>query len=541
MIIGMRVAQVSQVVFSALLLGCSGQITGDPVNSEGAGGSSASPDPEVPAEACRSGAGLSPLRRLTRTEYDNTLRDLLGITGSVAAGFVPDEKLGAFDANVSSPVSELALEDYFGGASEIADLVASDPKRLAAVTPCDPLEAGCPRLFIETLGARAYRRPLAAAEVDRIAKVFAVGAANADFAAGARLAIQMMLTSPNFLYHLELGGTGAVRKLTPYEVAARLSYFVWGSMPDAALFQAARDGRLGTADEVEAEVRRMLGDDRSRAALRNFHAQWLGITKLLDPDQFDNPIGPAAVEEVGRVVDELLWSGEGKLPDLLTTRVSFVNPALSALYGIPGTAAAGFQRVELDARQRSGLLTRVATLAAHRTPTARGKFVRSELLCQHVPPPPPNVDTALPPVNPALPPRAQWEQHVADPSCGSCHRLMDPIGFGFENYDGLGKYRTMDGKWPVDATGELLGTAASDGTFTGALELSDRLAAAEELGSCATREMFVYALGRLADPAQDGCTLASVEKVFRASGYDQSALVVALARSDAFRARRVSP
>jgi hypothetical protein len=498
--------------------------------------------------ACADTLGVAPLRRLTRAEYDATVRDLVGVDARAAVGFVPDEKLGAFDVNVTSPVSQLALDDYLKAADGIARQVVSNAKALAALLPCDARagDAACARGFIETVGARAYRRLLSAEEIARLQKVFDAGAADGGFTSGVRLALQAMLSSPGFVYHLEMGApdaSGPLRVLTAYELASRLSYFIWGSMPDAALFEAARSGELARPEGFAAQARRLLKDDRAREAMRSFHAQWLGVTKLLDRDQFDDPIGPSAYQEVVRVVDDVLWSGDGKLTGLLTTRASFADAGLWSLYGLPGAAPATgvFAKVQLDPRQRSGVLTRVAALAAHRTPTARGKFVRVDVLCQDVPPPPANVDTTLPAPDPGQPPRARWEKHVENPVCGSCHRLMDPVGFGFSSYDELGKYRTMDGKWPVDARGEIVGTLASDGPFDGPIELSERLAKSAELGSCVAREMFVYALGRLADPARDRCALEAADRAFRESGYDVRALILAVAASDGFRARRLAP
>jgi hypothetical protein len=494
-----------------------------------------------------------PLRRLTRDQYDNTVRDLLGDTTRPARAFPADEDLLGFDTGAT--VSPLLVELYMNAAETLAATAVAD---LGALLPCDPALSGeetCARGFIQTFGRRAYRRPLAPEQVDRLMAVFGSAAA-ATFADRIRLVLTAMLQSPFFLYRVETapgtpGGPDVVR-LDGHEVATRLSYLLWNTMPDDELFAAAEAGELGAPEQVAAHARRMLDDEQARPAIASFFDQWLEIASL-DEASKDTELFPefnAAMRrsmrgETRAFVEHVLFEGDGRLHTLFTAPYTFADARLAELYGIEGVTGDAFVQVDTDPGERAGLLTHASLLATHAlanqsSPVLRGKYVRERLLCQPIPPPPDGLMVVAPDPAPGLSTRERWAAHSTDPSCSGCHRLMDPIGFGFEHYDAIGQYREMDDGRPVDARGELLAAGDVTGAFEGVPELAERLAASPEVADCMTAQWFQFALGR-PEVDDDGCSLSSLADVMEASGGDVRELIVAIVSTDAFLYRRAAP
>ena len=529
------------------LAGCTGSVL-----DEGPAGPRA---PGDPGGVC-SGAldpGPTPFRRLTRDEYDNTVRDLLGDTTRPAREFPPDETIGGFGSGTA--VSLLQTEQYLAAAEQLAANAVTD---LPALLPCDPAAVGedaCARTFIEDFGLRAWRRPLAASEVDRLVDLYAATKPLDGFAASIELVVAAMLQSPHFLYRVELGsplegGGGAVVPLTEHEVATRLSYLLWNSMPDDELLAAASRGELADADTVEAHARRMLRDPRAHGATQNFFLQYLGLAGLEDVSK-DATLypewSPAVARKMRRealaFVDHVLWEDDARFETLLTGSFTFVDADLAAVYGIDGVTGTDFVRVELDPSQRAGLLTMPAVLAMQSngnqsSPVYRGKFVREQLLCQHLPSPPDGLVVAPPDPAPGLTTRERFDQHRVDPSCSSCHQLMDPLGFGFERYDAIGLWReTENGGLAIDDSGEVMGTTDADGAFEGAAELAERLSQSTQARECFATQWFRYGLGR-AETEADDCTLAEVHRAFEATDGDVLETIVAITRTAAFRHRR---
>jgi hypothetical protein len=501
-------------------------------------------------------AGVAPLRRLTREQYANTVRDLLGFTDGVAADLPVDEGAGGFFSNAIAPVTELQLEKYRGAAEQLAWRAV---RNLPALVPCDPGDAGepaCASRFIAQFGRRAYRRPLTAVEQRRYQAVFVQGRAASDFAGGIRLVLETMLQSIHFLYFSEempSGPSGTVVPLSRAALASRLSYFLWNSTPDPTLLAAAEAGALDTDDGVAAQAVRMIADARFRDAATSFHLQWLGVTELEGKEKlkkihplWSEELRAAMREETVRFVDHVLRDGDGRLATLLTAHFSFLGGPLYALYGIePASAAGGWQKVALDPTQRAGLLTQASVMTVHAhwdrsSLVHRGKLIRERLLCETLPPPPPDVNTTLPAADPKVSTRERFEQHRSDVSCARCHRLIDPLGAPFEVYDGIGNFRTMDGPAPVDSEGELRGTRASDGPVRSAVELVERLAAADEVRACVARQWLRFALGREEVP-EEAASLTRALQAFRDSDYRIPALLVAITRTDAFRYQKVAP
>lgn len=520
----------------ALLLspGCGGAPT-DRVVEHGAATASVVPDGPKAVAAV-------PLRRLTRTEYNHTVRDLLGDDTHPADAFPPDESVGGFENNTIAPVTPILAERYMDAAEALAAAAVAHLDTLAPCHDGQPADA-CAQRFVDSFGRLAFRRPLESSEREELLSVYREKAARSDYRAGIRLVIELILQSPQLLYRIEpaLEPGADARPLTGYELATRLSYFIWASTPDAALLDDAAAGRLDSADDVERVARRMLSDRRASDAIRSFHRQWLGLRELETASKdgaFTPELRDAMVEETLRFGVEAALANQDFVTHLLTSNKTFASPALAKLYGASG-AASGAAPIELPPGQRAGILTHASVLsvlasADQTSPVLRGKFVREKLLCQAIPPPPPNVVTTSPKVDPSLTTKQRFAQHRSDASCAGCHQLMDPIGFGFEHYDALGAWRTQDGSFAVDATGELSATDDVDGSFDGVLELSARLAKSQQVRRCIARQWLRFALGR-ADSEEDTEALGLIYQAFEKGGFTARELIVAIARSQVFR------
>jgi hypothetical protein len=508
-------------------------------------GSGGTNDPTAEACAAQTGAALkigrSRLSRLTRTQLDHTLRDLLGVAGSPASALTPDETVGPFASNALAVVTDLIVEQQ----QELAAKVALDAQsRRSKLTPCD-LATGdaCVKTFITTFGTRAYRRPLLDEEIAAYTALYALGGTPDD---GFRLVLEAMLQSPFFLYHADVGPAGTPSatpvSLTPYELASRLSYFIWDSMPDQALFDLAASGRLDDDATLRDQVARMLADPRAKDAVPLFVLQWLDIS----PAQFGSlasaepDLAQAMLAEASDFSNDVILAGDGRLSTLFTAPYSFPRGALFDLYG--STKPAGFKdgtRVMLDGTERAGLLTQAGFLVKHYrgdqegSVVHRGITIRENLLCTPLEPPPANVMATPLPAVAGTTARDRFAAHETG-ACAGCHTQMDPIGLAFENYDGLGRYRTTDGGVTIDASGEIVDGGDLTGPFTGVVELGQKLAQSRSVADCAATQWFRFALGRIEAP-DDACSLKALHDTFAASGYEVRALVTALALSDAFR------
>jgi hypothetical protein len=551
-------------VLGALLLspaflttaGCSG----DPSGSSG----------DLPA-SCKGpiSPGPSPVRRLTQSEYNNTVFQLLGDTTYPANSFAPDEEANGFTNQASAlVVSPLLAEQYMTAAENLASshserLLTRDlPACTGASVSAEACNAAA-AAFIRDFGKKAFRRPLTEDEVETHAALFAQGATlgtgSYDGRAGLELVLQAMLQSPHFLYRVEFGRLEAVEgdvvELTSYEMASRLSYLFWGTMPDAALFEAAERDELRTPEQLEAQARRMLAAPRAREAVKNFHRQWLGLDEIgtiaatgkdrtVYPDYRESLL-PLLQEETERFLDHAIFEANASVEDLFTASYSIMNGELAEFYGVEGVPLeSGFVRVELDPAKYSGFLTQAGLLALHSkadgsSPVHRGKFVRERLLCQQAPPPP-DIVPPPPTVDPNTTTREQYRQHEEEDSCAACHVWMDPLGFGFEHFDALGRYRQTQNNLPIDATGEInfLDEEGIDGPFDGAVELGDRLSQSTHVRECVSKQWFRYAYGRTEVQDEDTCSMDLVNLRFAGSGNDIKELLVALTQTNAFRYRQ---
>ena len=516
-------------------------------------GNDSGEDPDDPAELCRDeGVGPTALKRLTAAQYDNAVRDLFGLTTGYAATFSPDERVGPFKSNSIAPVGELQVEQYLDAAETVATDAVSD---IAGLVPCDPAsgDATCARAYIEELAPKAYRRPLDDAEITALVGVYEDGNAEGGFENGIRVVTAGILQSPWFLYHVEFGDgsdNGEVQPLTDHEVAARLSFFLWNTIPDDTLREAADAGELTGAEALEAQVDRMLEDPKAREAIGAFHQQWLGVDELelVEKDAavypaYSETLADAMKQEMADFANGIILDGNGKVNRLLRGSVTYsTDDELLSLYGV--TLPPGHQPgdpIDLDPDQRAGLLTLPGVLAsaAHAnqtSPVHRGVLIRQNILCQTLPPPPPDVDNVPPDPDPNATTRERFSQHNEDPSCAACHALIDGLGFGLEHYDGIGAWRDMEGDLPVDASGQIISTDV-DGAFDGAIELADILATSQEVKDCVQQQWFRFVFARLAHE-DDECSVEQIGQAFADSDYDVRVLLKQIALSHAFRHRR---
>jgi len=506
--------------------------------------------PSLSDERCETvRPGLRLLRRLTPAEYDHTVRDLLGTQARYGERFASDPVVDGFDNNAASLQVSPLLAEQLRVAAEALATEATTPTAIGRIVPCTPTSATdlvCARRFVESFGLRAFRRPLAPEEVTRYTNLHQSIAVGEGFAEGVEAVVTAMLQSPHFLYRTELGvATPSGYALTPWEIASELSYLITGTMPDAALFEAARTGALTTPAQIEAQARRLLGTPAAREALRRFVAQWLDVDRLasVPKDAGTFPSFTAAVRsslrgEFDRYVDAVLAHPGATLPELLTSGFTFVDATLATFYGLSPTGvpdAQGFRRIDLLPRQRIGVLTLGAVQATHARPNAsspvhRGRLVRERLLCQPLPPPPPGVDAQPPDPDPRRSVREQYAMHSSVRPCVDCHRLIDPIGFAFEFFDGVGRHRTMDAGQTIDGRGEIVGSRSSDRMVRDVRELVTHLAASPEVHDCFARQLFQYAYASR-PTEQTACALGEVQARFRASRLSLDELLRALVRS----------
>jgi hypothetical protein len=466
------------------------------------------------------------LRRLSNREYNNVVRDLFGVTSRPADKFVGDVYQNGYDnGSAGLAVQSDQVVGYQNAAEAIAaNAVQNDLN--AVLGGCDPAAQGEPACLEELLSSsawRAFRRPLTTTESQRLRDVYqAEMQGGSTFGRAIQTILEVILQSPQFLYREELGSADASAagdvRMTDYEVASELSFLLTSSIPDSELWAAVQQGRFDTIDDYARESARLLTKPGAKAALRAFLHQWLGTDLLgtLGKDatfypSFDPSMAASMTSDLDQFFDSVLWTGTASLRELFTSNLSFADTQLGRLYGVPVGGSGGLQPVVLDPQLREGVLTRAGFLAAHSAydssgPIARGVFVLQSIMCSPPPQPPANVPPIPPISDPTvktLSTRQRFENHVADPFCAGCHARIDGVGFGFEEFDGIGAYRTVDNGQPVDSSGKIIGTREIDGDFNGAAELATRLAGSRVLADCFARQAYRYAMGHVEDPVED--------------------------------------
>ena len=520
----------------------------------GSGGSSDSggaedSDGPMPAEFS---PGPQVFPRLTERQYRNNVEQLLGAP-LPAPPLEPDTNPYLFFniGAASTTVSELGVQQYEEAADLLTRTVFDDAARREALVGCVPAAPAdaCVAGFITKFGRRAYRRPLAPEEQARWLGI-AGALADGDAWQGLRLAVAGILQSPHFLYRVELGEPDpddpARLRYTSHEMASRLSFLLWNTGPDDLLLDAADAGDLLSEAGLLAEAERLLDVPRARTALQAFFAQFLDLGRLdgIARDLVRYPLfSPTMIAsmrtEVQLLVDDLVHRRDGDIRSIFSTRDTFVNTELAALYGVDaeGATAVTFVPVTLPADgPRAGLLTLGAflTMNAHETensPTARGKYVRARVLCQDVPAPPPDIDLNLDPQEgeEGMTLRERLEEHRSNPVCAGCHAFIDPPGFLFENFDPIGAWRTLDNGKPIDASGDLDGVP-----LTSARDLAEVLKDDARVGRCMVTQLYRHAIGRR-EVTSERAGLDAVNTRFDAAGNRFRDLMLTLVTSEVFR------
>lgn len=499
------------------------------------------------------------LHRLTRTQYQETLRSLFGDGIKLPEDLEVDTPLHGFTSIGASELTipPRAAEQYEAASYDVAHQVwsSADQRRVLLGENCTPrgTDDPCVREFLASFGRRAFRRPIESAELDTLQalanKLFTT-LGNVQDALEYTLA--SFLQSPHFLFRVEIGEPDPDRpgrlRYTGLEMASRLSYLIWNTMPDGELLSAAERGELSSREGVRIQAERMMATPTARRALGGFFAEYFNLPRL-DTVTKDKAMFPsftpslmaAMREEISRDVEDVIFTRDADYRELFQSRETYVNGELAKLYGVERSGT-DYARIELPAgSKRGGLLGTAGILAlnAHATttsPTHRGKFVRGYLLCQEIPPPPPGVVTTLePPVGMNTTLRQRLERHRDDPACRSCHQMMDPIGLGLENFDAIGAFRTLDSGLPIDASADLDGK-----TFDGAAGLGQALVDDVRLGPCLARQLYRHATGHIEEAVeQDGIT--QLGATFSQQQFRFQKLVIELVQSDGFRLASTPP
>lgn len=489
------------------------------------------------------------LRRLTHSQYNHTIRDLLGDQSGPANQFPPEDFINGFKNQVQAQgLSPILLDAYSDAAERLARSAfhGGDTHKLI---PCKP-SIPCRTQFVREFGKKAFRRPLTASEQKRYEALMAT---ETDFLKGAQLVVEAMLQSPNFLFWVY---STPDPKLKPYATASRLAYTLWDTMPDAGLIGSAEKGELATRDGIERVARRMLDQPRAHEALDEFTSQWLRFDRLLTASKdrrkfplYTRETALAMTDEARAFISDLVWNGRNFMT-AFTADYGYVGPELAGVYGVPAPAKE-IERIPFPkGSERSGLLGQGLFLALtakpdETSPTARGLYVRDQFLCQHVPDPPPGVNTNLPAVTADNPQtnRDRMLAHVTNPMCASCHTLIDPIGFGFEKFDAVGarrdnlvlEFRAPGARrrsGPVKTVSLTLNTNGNitgipDSQFSSPADMGAILAGSPQCQECIVKQYFRYSAGRLEGPADRPVIRRALER-FQASQFQFQELMLAI-------------
>ena len=564
---------------AVLALGCTGELAGpggpDTHNGAGTAGNSG-------AGSSNAGGGTAPgpvqvdndgrihnppafqpqtgmLRRLTRSQFRNAVRDIFGTEVDITK---LDSDIGQFAAIGAAAVetSPRGVEQYQTAIEEAVNAVWADATKRSQFIGCTPGNAApdaCTRTFIETMGQRAWRRPLEAAEVDQLASVATTATTELGSGVeGVRWATVAMFISPSFLYRPELGAADAAGKLrfTGHETAERLAFLVWNSLPDKQLLDAAASGALSTADGIRTAVARLLDapSGAGRESLGEFAQQYMELDRVLSQPKdaglyadYNAALQQGMVRDMRATWESTAFDDKANALTLFSTPKVTVNSDLAKLYGVDATGltATTFKTVSLPADSpRVGILSKAGFLSQFAnqkegSPTLRGKFIREWMMCMAVPPPLEGVALVLPDVDPNNPTtkRQRLDAHRQSPACAGCHALMDPLGLPLENFDAIGRYRATESGLPIDASGEVNGVPVAN-----ARAMGEAMAQTKSVASCLVRRYHAYAMGH-DEREVDGSVVNDLITSFETSGYQLRDLVVATVTHDAFSAVNPQP
>lgn len=502
--------------------------------------------PDAPAPAGR-------LHKLTATEFANNVHDLLGSDAPLKA-VEPDNLTNGF-ASVGastvamSPAGVGLYESSLASATTFAFSDAAHAGKVLSCLPSSATDTACLSKALGAFGRRAFRRPLTDAETSRFVSLATTiaGGAGSSALIGVRHAVSAILQSPNFLYRVELGvpsaSDGGRLKYTGWEMASRLAAALWNGAPDDTVLDAAAADTLSTPEGVRTQAQRMIADPRAHRAVQAFVDDLYGVRSLEEASKdpaffptFTVSIKEAMRTELEQRVDDMVFTTKGDFLSLYDSRTTFVNKELAAYYGLPTPAGDGFSRVELPADSpRVGLLGAGAILSAfalpqRSSPTTRGKFVTSALLCIEVPPPPPGIPALPAMADASLTMRDRMSAHRNSPACASCHGLMDPIGFGLEHFDAAGMYREKDNGNVLDTTG----TLADGAEFDGLAQLATQLRKQPVASACLVSKLYQNALGRPA-VSVDKAAIQALAQDFSSNQNRADALLMSIVASEAFR------
>jgi Protein of unknown function (DUF1592)/Protein of unknown function (DUF1588)/Protein of unknown function (DUF1587)/Protein of unknown function (DUF1595)/Protein of unknown function (DUF1585) len=495
------------------------------------------------------------LRRLTHRQYANTVRDLLGESSDPTTDFPPEDFVDGFKNQYGSQtLSPVQIEAYSRSAERLATraFLRGDSRHLIPCAYSVTRVAPCRSEFVRVFGRRAFRRPLNATETAMYESIFL---GQKDFIKGAQAVVESMLQAPSFLFWME---DSAKAEWKPYATASWLSYSLWNTMPDDELLRCAARGELSDSNAVDSVARRMLADPRSRPALDEFTAQWLRFDRAQTAARekrsfplFNPELVESMIEEARRFVGDLVWNDRNFM-DVFRASYGFVNSDLAGVYKVPPPAH-DYDRTEFPASQeRAGVLGQALFLTLtskteDTTPTGRGLFAREQFLCQRVPPPPPGVDTNLPPVSENRPVtnRERLAAHTTDRACSGCHALIDPIGFGLEKFDAIGarrekakllffpdiheaKVASKQVELELDTTGQVAGIENSQ--FSNSRQLGEILAGSNQCQECMVKQVFRYLAGRH-ETAADVPRISQALAAFQKSGYHFQEILISLVKS----------
>jgi hypothetical protein len=558
---------IRTIALATLIAGCTGKMEESHRSAEGPGaGSGSSPGKGAGAGGSGSGGGnpadptvcipgipeTSQLPRLTRVQYDNTIRDLVGISAEHSSMLAPD---------TPGSVDQRAWDGYQKAADAIAKQVMADSSARAKVFPCSTDSAACAREIITTFGQRAFRRPLTEAEIARFEKLYtdrATITANGTMAEAQELIVRAFLLSPSFLTRAEISEKpeGEYLALNGYEVASRLSYMIWGSMPDDELFAAAAANALSTPEAILAQAKRLLADPKGRSMVAAFHdhylhkgpgTRWGNIVRDTGVYPTYTPaLGALMNQETERFIEYVVFEKGGTFQDLVTSTVGFVNADLAPLYGLdPANFGPELVKVDLDPTQRSGLFTRVGFLSAYSlanrpSPILRGAFIQKEVLCTSIGAPPPGAESTPLPTEGLATNRERVTAQTAGADCRGCHHAyINPTGFALESYDAIGRYQTTEPGTgaPIDTTASvMIGEDTVD--VDGPVELANAIAASPEANKCYARKWVQVAYERSLTN-EDSCTVDDLTAKLTAGGYTVLDLIADLTQAESFRYRAV--
>jgi hypothetical protein len=488
-------------------------------------------------------AVVSGARRLSRAEYDSTLLELLKDPTRPGFALLPEDNTAPFDNDYHTQlVSQQLVEAAESIAEDAVQRALADEAIRATIVPCTPSapdDASCLKTVIARFGRRALRRPLTAEEIADYLTLGSYATETGDFYTGVELVLRAMLQDTEFLYRVEMGEPVAaipgVFKLTGYEMATRLSYFILGTTPDDALLDLAQAGSLDSPDGVRAAAGTLIRDPRARLRVEWFHALWLAFYVLPNPD-----LTPDLRKETAALINRVVFDEPTDYFELFLADETFITPKLAEHYGLPSPANPDGDWVPYGDNPRRGILSHGTVLSAQAkfadtSPTRRGKYIRNFLMCQDIGPPPPNVDADNPPKNDSPCKADKYAQHGTG-GCISCHKLMDPVGFGLEQYDKNGKYREYDEglpECPISGNGIVDGV----GEFNGPGELGALLVSSGALEECTVTQLYRFAMGRKVE-ASDAVVVEQLATRFKDGGHAFDELLVDIVSTESFGFRK---